>query len=340
MENKKLNIDIVKENINKLFNGNLSILDNEYKNNKSPLTVRCNLCGYERKVSYNTLSNTKSKCPVCSRKKKKTTEEFKQQIEYMYKNEYSLLDDYVNVSTKILFKHNTCDKLFKMSPSNFLSKHKCPFCSHGSTKYTINEYRNIFKSNDKFIIEDIYCGANNKKCLLKCKKCNNKIERNMYYCSKKPILCPTCESTTSLPVFQIIEYLEENNINYETENIIDELSSYHSYPRFDFKINNDYFIEYDGLQHFKDTIIWSSSAEFIHEKDIKKNNYIKSNNFLLFRIKYNCWRPDLQYKDDLKNIFDLILNSSTTKGIIFISDKKIVSEAEYYQEFQKNDTEM
>ena len=161
---KKLTIDIVKENIFKKYNGKIEILSSEYVNNKSKLLVKCNDCGHTRYICYNKLS-IDSCCPWCSKKAKKTTEIYKEEVKKMYNDEYEVIGEYKNVSTKIKMYHKACGKYFFMSPSNFLNGHKCPNCSHGSIRYSLEEYKKLFEQkNNGFIIKDIYVD-NTKVCI-------------------------------------------------------------------------------------------------------------------------------------------------------------------------------
>ena len=74
--------------------------------------------------------------------------------------------------------------------------------------------------------------------------------------------------------------------------------------RFDFYINEDnYIIEYDGEQHFKDTNgFFKTTLEEIQKRDIFKNQWCKENNIPLIRIPYTRY-------DDLC-IEDLLLETS------------------------------
>lgn len=74
--------------------------------------------------------------------------------------------------------------------------------------------------------------------------------------------------------------------------------------RFDFYINEDnYLIEYDGEQHFKDTNgFFKTTLEEIQKRDIFKNQWCKENNIPLIRIPYTRY-------DDLC-IEDLLLETS------------------------------
>lgn len=76
------------------------------------------------------------------------------------------------------------------------------------------------------------------------------------------------------------------------------------YYKFDFYVNNQYLIEYDGLQHFRNDICvnWDEPLEQIQFRDKEKNQWCKNNNIPLIRIPYT----------HLKNlcIEDLLLKTS------------------------------
>ncbi|QQO92549.1 homing endonuclease [Staphylococcus phage Machias] len=64
--------------------------------------------------------------------KKRTIESFKKEIEYLGKNEYSLIDGqtYTNLFTKMKILHHKCGKVFEMRANSFVSAgHRCPICA-------------------------------------------------------------------------------------------------------------------------------------------------------------------------------------------------------------------
>ena len=98
---------------------------------------------------------------------------------------------------------------------------------------------------------------------------------------------------------KIAEILDEANIDYETEKIFDTCKDKKELP-FEFFVNNQYLIEYDGEQHFnKDNIF---DYEYTHKHDVIKSNWCKTNEIPLIRIPY--------YHYDLLNINDLLLETS------------------------------
>ena len=86
---------------------------------------------------------------------------------------------------------------------------------------------------------------------------------------------------------RIAELLEQNNIPYQIEFPAFKYPS--SCPaRFDFYINNTYFLEYDGEQHFNN-YAWGQDLEKIKTargRDQLKNQWCKENNIPLIRIPY------------------------------------------------------
>lgn len=112
---------------------------------------------------------------------------------------------------------------------------------------------------------------------------------------------------TSIGEKTIEKILIENNIPFEKEKIFDTckfISGQHA--RFDFYIDNNYLVEYDGEQHFYYTGSgWNTEENFIktQNRDKYKNEWCKENNIPLIRIPYT-------HLNNIK-IEDLLLNTST-----------------------------
>jgi hypothetical protein len=71
-------------------------------------------------------------CPYCTGKHQYTTEEFNKKVLEVSDNEYSIIEPYESIHTKVKFKHHTCSYTFKMTPNNFLNGERCPYCSKRS----------------------------------------------------------------------------------------------------------------------------------------------------------------------------------------------------------------
>ena len=101
---------------------------------------------------------------------------------------------------------------------------------------------------------------------------------------------------------KIEKLLTENNIPFELEYSVTVRKEkiFQRHPaRFDFFVNNQYFIEYDGKQHFQYCNSgWNSKENFekTKERDNLKNQYCKDNNIPLIRIPYTHYN-DLCIED-------------------------------------------
>lgn len=105
--------------------------------------------------------------------------------------------------------------------------------------------------------------------------------------SKKILSCGCLNQSHGELLIQ--EILKDNNINFESEYIEKNCQlSTGGYARFDFKVNN-YFIEFDGVQHFYATNRGWNTEEHLKEtqlRDSEKNEYCLKNNIPLIRIPY------------------------------------------------------
>ena len=86
---------------------------------------------------------------------------------------------------------------------------------------------------------------------------------------------------------KIAELLHNNNIPFVQQKKMFKFSNGY-YAKFDFYINNQYLIEYDGIQHFSDTHGWNNKTNLqkTQERDMIKNQWCKDNNIPLIRIPY------------------------------------------------------
>lgn len=91
----------------------------------------------------------------------------------------------------------------------------------------------------------------------------------------------------SIGELKIKQILQENNISFEQEKSF-QGCIYKSRMRFDFYINGQYLVEYDGNTHFRTTGGWNTQNNFneTQSKDQIKTNWCKQNNVPLIRIPY------------------------------------------------------
>ncbi len=106
----------------------------------------------------------------------------------------------------------------------------------------------------------------------------------------------SCGCVRSKGEEKISQILIEHNISFIKEKTFDtcRFSDSGALAKFDFYVNNDYLIEFDGIQHFKfrqnadGTKSWNNEDNFnkTKEHDEYKNLWCKQNNITLIRIPY------------------------------------------------------
>ena len=127
----------------------------------------------------------------------------------------------------------------------------------------------------------------------------------------------SCGCTHSKNEENIIKLLTKNNISFEYQKRFDDLKI----KEFDFYINNEYIIEFDGQQHFFFTGYgWDTKDyyERTHKSDLIKNKYCFDNNIPIIRIPY-----DADYTvDDLKLETTRFLLTPENEGEYYESRRK------------------
>lgn len=109
----------------------------------------------------------------------------------------------------------------------------------------------------------------------------------------------SCGCLKSKGEWKIASLLSKNNIPFEKEyQALDCLLPSKKCAKFDFYVDNKYFIEFDGVQHFEAGSGWNTEEKLIQTQinDKIKNSWCKKNNIPLIRIKYNHYN-DLTIED-------------------------------------------
>jgi hypothetical protein len=118
------------------------VLSTVYLTNKDKLTFQCPN-GHIFKRGAKDFLRYKT-CPLCTKKKKKTTDEFKEEVFNLTNGEYEVLGEYKTTHTKILMKHNSniCNyNEYEVSPTNFIQGKRCPICSFKQMGIKLRELR-------------------------------------------------------------------------------------------------------------------------------------------------------------------------------------------------------
>lgn len=98
-----------------------------------------------------------------------------------------------------------------------------------------------------------------------------------------------CQNILSKGEEKIIELLTKANIPFETQKTFEDCRFNDSdrLAKFDFWVNNEYLIEYDGIQHFE-VIGWNTLEKLqqVQQRDAFKTDWCKKHNIPLIRIPY------------------------------------------------------
>ena len=280
------------ERVEKVHGKEIQILG-EYKSKREKILVK-HMCGYIWYANPQSLYLGHS-CPKCCGNIKKSTDIIKKEIFDIVGDEYELLGDYINSNTPILFKHNVCGNLFKMTPKAFIHRgQRCPNERYiRSSKSNIISYSKIKNEiekigDGKYKIVGDYIKSSEKITFFHT-VCGKTFELKPTSFIKGGVRCPYCKRSKGEEVIR--EYLELNNIIFKEQYKIEGCKNVRPL-RFDFAIfdSNDELIcliEYDGAQHFEKKFNCSEKEYLrLKENDDIKNNFCKNNNIRLIRIKY------------------------------------------------------
>lgn len=168
---RKHNYKLFLEEAYKRFGNDFSfpLIESQYINNKTYITVRCNKCGYEFPRRPNDLFSDKfNGCKNCKhievleRKKRKIEELKRLKANQPKKSKHSsvtseiylerfrkkfgdtidpFMDEYIDTQKEIHFKCNVCGHIFKRRPHNCLDSDGCPKCKNvNNQRLTTEEF--------------------------------------------------------------------------------------------------------------------------------------------------------------------------------------------------------
>lgn len=283
----------MKDLSNKKF-GRLLVLEKTNKRSSGSVIWKCLCdCGNFVEVSTRSLNSNNTKSCGCL-----NTEKRKQRIEAYNKTRINDLTNQVFGKLLVLNKTNLksgtntvwkclceCGNITYVSSNNLNINNKNYIKSCGCLKKENAHFKDL--SNQKFgklkAIEKTDMRKNNCiiwRCQCDCGNIVNVPSSLLISNGTK-----SCGCLKSQGEEKILNILQINNIPFEKEKIFDFCvfeNNYH--PRFDFFINNSYIIEYDGVQHFKQTG-WEN-LNIVQARDLFKNEWCKKNDIPIIRIPY------------------------------------------------------
>ena len=220
---------------------------------------KTSVLNHAKKIGYDTKSN----------KQYKLSEEDKQIIlqNYNIKTSVQLAEEFKvsrGMITKIWYDNNLIGKEIKSH-----------ITGNDLTNKTFGKWTVIEKTNKRASNGGVYW-----HCICECGNEKNILAQSLL--NGQSLSCGE-HSNISKGNSKIIEILNRNNIQYETEKKFNSCKDKRELP-FDFYIENKYLIEYDGKQHFDKNSIFD--YEYTHNHDLLKSKWCKENNIPLIRIPY------------------------------------------------------
>lgn len=290
--------------------------DDIINSHKTKIKIKHLLCGHEYCVSYHDFSNGK-RCPKCNvyRQKTPTIEEIRQQLSDLTGSEYTLLtmDEIHSLKSPLIMKHERCGRTFETTYGRFFGKkeyhlgNRCPFCSHGHIRKTLDEYK-----------KDVYDLVGDEYTVIGSEYKGNKVPIEMLHnrcghvINMKPNLflqghrCSYCRNA-SLGENKIYDILKHKGSEFLQEYRIQECRDKRVLP-FDFYVKrNDgswFLIEYQGSQHFITPGKVPFATQTLQKHDKIKLDYCKKNNIDLLVISFKDY-------DNLEGIITNKLSSTT-----------------------------
>lgn len=157
--------------------------------------------------------------------RRKTNEQFQQEVFNIVGNEYTFLDSYVNSKTKIRVKHHKCENIYEVTPNAFLKGNRCPYCA-GLIRKTDAQFKQEIKDlvGDEYTFLDNYVN-NHTKLRVKHNKCGNiyKVRPNRFLQGDRCIYCSKFKKTDvqfKKEVYDLVgdEYsFLDHYVNYHTK---------------------------------------------------------------------------------------------------------------------------
>lgn len=257
-----------------------------YKQSGQRVIITCLIHGDFECFPLNHIGNKKAGCPKCfieKHEKHYSSKFLKEKSNEIHKNKYTynFLKDTYRRTEKFEIICKSCGSFFQTMNRHITSQCGCPTCPRRNTEDFIKLSKEIH--GNLYNYEKVKYIGNHKKIIITC------LEHGEFEQTPATHLrgygCSSCSS--SLGETKIRKFLKENDIKYIAQKKFDDLKL-KQHLRFDFYLP-DYktCIEYNGLQHYKQTNFFKESLEKIQLKDNLKYQYCKTKNLHFFIIKYD-----------------------------------------------------
>ena len=153
----KYNTSTFKDMVQEKRPNYLTILG-EYAGSRHKIKVMHNECGTTWEIRADAILQTV--CPSCWSKRKKTSQEFRNQIFELVGVEYTVLEEYTNYDTRVKIQHNICGHQYEVKPGNFIHGRRCPRCSLNKGRHPDDFLKLVTNlTGSEYTFKESYCLA-------------------------------------------------------------------------------------------------------------------------------------------------------------------------------------
>lgn len=284
--------------------GNEYTVLGEYKNERTPIALRHNVCNYEWDTTtphdFLRKGMKHSRCPQCSHHIRYNHDSFIKAVNRVFgADRYKVLSHFTTVAVMIHVQCLVCNHKFWIRGYSLLSGHGCNKCARKAVADKERKNKEQFQKE----LDNKYPGQ--FKVLGDYKDRSTPIEVLHITCNhtitkqpRKLLHSPYCKyCNMSSGEFMVNAYLIKLGVNYEYGYILPN------------KLHLDFWlpeqkiaIEYDGRQHYEEIDLFDKdeSLEVRKERDRRKNEYCKKKGIKLIRVPYtyNTYEKVKLYLDD------------------------------------------
>lgn len=293
-----------KQEVKDKFGDEYTVLG-EYKDRKTPIKIRHDICGHTWNPTPGNLLGDKSHCKYCSRKKLRearalTPEQVLSRVTQQFNGTIIIdnIQDYKNNRTYLAYHCTVCGKYHVATSYNLMDGHGCPTCAakrrNDGTRLTIDELKKRIKEKSNGTYEYVSGKYENNTSPIRLKhlECGHTFVTNWLRFSQGAATCEHCRG--SFGEQQVKGYLDMHKISYKYGYIIPDLKDRKNL-HFDFWIPEyNIAIEYDGIQHYKETQFNQLGTAYAKKQfrltlkhDKMKDEYAIKNHINLIRIPFD-----------------------------------------------------
>lgn len=308
--------------INEFIKRGCTLLSTTYDGYDEPLNYICPL-KHNTSMSYHIWKTNKYGCRECGKigcaKSQNLSYDFVKQ-QFVNRGWQLLSTNYIAKKDMLNFICNNGHTSSMTFDGFYYANHGCHECS-GSKRHTIEYVSNILK-NDGFSLISTSYKNNKEKLEMKCPKGHFiKLRFDSYVDGDRCGLCSQSKSEVA-----IRKHLQKLGLEFIPEMKFEQCKNKTHLP-FDFYVNGQFIIEFDGEQHFKSVEFFGGNVAFkkrqLHDKI--KTDFCFDYHIPLLRISYDCIK-------DIPNCIDKFvayITKSRDRTAITFSNPLLYDHLEY-----------